>query len=157
VIIFGLGRFGAAIAMRLHRHGLPVLGIDFNPQAVRRCNGFGIDTRYGDATDSELIADLPLAEAQWLVSTTPNHAAGLTHDDTRIILIQLARSTGFTGRIAVTSHSGDESEALLEMGADLVIEPFQDAADRAVELLSGARLEERIEIPPIETEQQPIP
>ncbi len=157
VIIFGLGRFGAAIAMRLHRHGLPVLGIDFNPQAVRRCNGFGIDTRYGDATDSELIADLPLAEAQWLVSTTPNHAAGLTHDDTRIILIQLARSAGFTGRIAVTSHSGEESETLLAMGADLVIEPFQDAADRAVELLSGARLEERIEIPPIETEQQPIP
>ena len=54
-------------------------------------------------------------------------------------------------------RSGLQRDSNQMLGADLVIEPFQDAADRAVELLSGARLEERIEIPPIETEQQPIP
>ena len=43
------------------------------------------------------------------------------------------------------------------MGADLVLEPFQDAADRAVELLAGAGQSERIEIPAIETEQRPTP
>ena len=60
VILFGLGRFGTAIAVRLQRRGERVLGVDFNPQAVRRCRGLGIDTRYGDATDPEFLAELPL-------------------------------------------------------------------------------------------------
>ena len=37
-------------------------------------------------------------------------------------------------------------------GADLVLEPFQDAADRAVDILCGGAEEERTEIPMIETE-----
>ena len=155
MIIFGLGRFGTAIAVRLHRRGVPVLGVDFNPQAVRRCRGLGIDTRYGDATDPEFLANLPLSGVRWLVSTTPTQATGVTHDDARVTLLQLARSAGFGGRVAVASHSGEETRTLLALGADLVVEPFQDAADRAVELLTGAELEERIEIPPLQTEQQP--
>ena len=155
--MFGLGRFGTAIAVRLHRRGLRVLGVDFNPQAVRRSRQLGIDTRYGDATDPEFIADLPLTGARWLVSTTPSHATGVTHDDARATLIQLARGASFGGRIAVASHSGEDTEALQALGADLVVEPFHDAADRAVELLAGAGVEERIEIPVIETEQRPAP
>ena len=153
VILFGLGRFGTAITVRLQRRGVRVLGVDFNPQAVRRCRGLGIDTRYGDATDPEFLAELPLSSARWLVSSTPSHGPGITHDDTRTTLIQLARSAGFGGRIAVTSHRTEDTEALLEVGADLVIEPFQDAADRAVELIGGANAEERIEIPAIKAEQ----
>ena len=157
VILFGLGRFGTAIAARLQRRGVRVLGVDFNPQAVRRCHGLGIDTRYGDATDPEFIAELPLAGVRWLVSTTPSHTTGVTHDDPRATLVQLARTAGCSGRIAVTSHRAEDTEALLALGAHLVIEPFQDAADRAVELLAGAELTERIEIPAIEAEQQQTP
>ena len=157
VIIFGLGRFGTAIAARLHRRGVPVQGVDFNPQAVRRCRMLGIDTRYGDATDPEFIADLPLAGARWLVSATPSHATGVTHDDARVTLIQLARSIGFGGRIAVASHSEEDTKALKALGADLVVEPFHEAADRTVELLTGATVKERIEIPVLESEQKPTP
>ena len=41
---------------------------------------------------------------------------------------------------------------LFGSGADLVLRPFQGAADRAVELLCGAREAERTEIPEISTE-----
>jgi Kef-type K+ transport system membrane component KefB len=157
VILFGLGRFGTAIAVRLQRRGVRVLGVDFNPQAVRRCRDLGVATQYGDATDPEFIAELPLAGARWLVSTTPSHVTGVTHDDPRAALIQLARTAGFGGRIAVTSHRVEDTEALRAMGADLVLEPFQDAADRAIELLTGTSQKERIEIPSIETEQRPAP
>jgi hypothetical protein len=40
-------------------------------------------------------------------------------------------------------------------GADMVLEPFQDAADRAVELLGGAAAELRTDIPEIDTEGRP--
>jgi predicted dienelactone hydrolase len=87
-----------------------------------------------------------------MVSTVPIHPTGLSHEDTRRTLIQLARSSGFAGRIAAASHSLGDTEVMLGAGADLVLEPFQDAADRAVELLCGAAGEERTEFPEIAAE-----
>jgi len=152
VIVFGLGRFGTAIGMRLHKRGIRVLGVDFSPQAVRRWRELGLDTEFGDATDPEFVSELPLAHANWIVSTVPIYVTGLSHEDTRTTLIQLARSAGFCGRVAVASHHRSDTEDLFAAGADLVLEPFQDAADRAVELLCGATEEERTEIPYLETE-----
>lgn len=154
VLIFGLGRFGTAIGLRLKNKGLRVLGIDFNPLAVRRWRNLGLDTEYGDATDPEFVAALPLKSTQWVVSTVPVHPTGLSHEDTRMTLLQIARTAGFRGRIAVTSHSKPDTEHLLISGADIVLEPFQDAADRAVDLLTGGEQMERTAIPEIETEER---
>ena len=51
------------------------------------------------------------------------------------MLIQTLRKAGFGGKIAVTSHRDADVDALRAAGASLVLQPFQDAADRAVELL----------------------
>lgn len=154
ILIFGLGRFGTAIGMRLKNKGLRVLGIDFNPLAVRRWRQLGLETEYGDATDPEFVAALPLGHAQWVVSTIPVHPTGLSHEDTRKTLVQLTRTAGFRGKIAVTSHSKPDTEDLLASGADFVLEPFQDAADRAVDLLCGGEEMERTTIPEIATEEK---
>lgn len=154
IIVFGLGRFGTAIGMRLKKRGVRVLGVDFNPLAVRRWRELGLETEFGDATDPEFIAELPLPRAEWIVSTVPIHPTGLSHEDTRTTLIQLTRTSGFRGRLAVSSHHPKDTEELFASGADMVLEPFQDAADRAVDLLCGAPEEERTEIPPIETEDK---
>ena len=153
VIVFGLGRFGTAIGMRLKKRGIRVLGVDFNPLAVRRWRELGLDTEFGDATDPEFVAELPLGRTEWIVSTVPIHPTGLSHEDTRTTLIQLTRTSGFRGRVAVASHHPKDTEELFASGADMVLEPFQDAADRAVDLLCGAPEEERTEIPSIETEE----
>lgn len=154
VVIFGLGRFGTAIGLRLRNRNLRVLGIDFNPLAVRRWRSLGLDSEYGDATDPEFVAALPLKNSEWVVSTIPIHPTGLSHEDTRMTLLQVTRASGFRGRIAITSHSKPDTEDLLASGADIVLEPFQDAADRAVELLAGGEQFERTAIPEIETEQK---
>ena len=152
VIIFGLGRFGTAIGLRLKKRGIRVLGVDFNPQAIRRWRNLGLDADFGDASDPEMVAELPFRGAKWMVSTVPIHPTGLSHEDTRRTLIQLARSSGFSGRIAAASHSAPDTEVMFGAGVDLVLEPFQDAADRAVELLCGAAKEERTEFPEISAE-----
>lgn len=152
VIIFGLGRFGTAIGLRLHKRRIRVLGVDFNPQAVRRWRDLGLEADFGDASDPEFVAELPFREAEWMVSTVPVHPTGLSHEDTRRTLIQLARSAGFCGRIAAASHSNGDTEALSGAGVDLVLEPFQDAADRAVDLLCGAVAEDRTGFPEIAAE-----
>lgn len=156
-IIFGLGRFGTAIGMRLQRRGVRVLGVDFNPTAVQRWRTLGLDTEFGDLTDPEFVAHLPLSHTDWVVSTIPIHPAGVSHEDTRATLIQLTRAAGFDGRIGVTSHDALDADALTALGADLVLQPFQDAADRAVALLCGAPKEEPTAFLPIEGEEELVP
>jgi hypothetical protein len=137
VLIFGLGRFGTALGMRLQKKGIRVLGIDFSPPAVHRWRKLGLDAEHGDSTDPNFIEHLPLNSARWIVSTIAFNPLGVVHEDTRTTLIQIARGAGFDGKIVVTSHSKTETDRLLQSGADLVLEPFHDAADRAVELLTA--------------------
>jgi hypothetical protein len=139
VLLFGLGRFGWAIAARLRKRGWRVLGIDFNPAVIQRSRELGLEAEYGDASDGEFIASLPLEGVRWAVATVPPHATGVTHDDPQLAITQALRAAGFRGRIAVTTHHSAHAEALRVAGADLVLEPFQDAADQAVDLIaSGA-------------------
>lgn len=154
VILFGLGRFGTAIGLRLAKRGVRVLGIDFNPNAIQRWRALGFEAVYGDATDPEFIDHLPLRNADWVVSTMPRHVGGVSHDDPRVTLIQLVDAAGFRGRIAVTSHTSRDTAKLQAAGAAIVLEPFQDAADRAVELLAGASNEERTDFEPIAAESR---
>jgi Trk K+ transport system NAD-binding subunit len=138
VIIFGLGRFGSAIGLRLKNQGVNVLGVDFNPFAVRRWRELGLNTVYGDATDPEFVSSLPFDSARWVLSTVPDYATGVSREDPRLTIIQTVRSLPIGARVAVTSHDPLHTSRLLANGADIVLEPFDDAADRAAEILCGS-------------------
>jgi Kef-type K+ transport system membrane component KefB len=137
VVIFGLGRFGGAIAERLRERGLTVLGVDFDPEAVRAWRRSGYVAVYGDATDPELVAALPLERTRWAISSIPSHAGGVTHDDHRLALISALHSHQFGGKVAVTTHAPAEVDLLVGRGADLVLLPFQDAAERTAEIITS--------------------
>tara|TARA_R110000782_G_scaffold117364_4_gene207749 strand:+ start:58939 stop:60657 length:1719 start_codon:yes stop_codon:yes gene_type:complete len=152
ILIFGLGRFGTAIGMRLKSRGFRILGIDFNPAAVQRWRELGLDAVFGDAGDPEFVSELPLVSANWLVSTVPVHLPGLNAEDAHRTLIQLSRLSGFTGRVAVAARGDEDRQGLSNAGADMVLEPFQDAADRAVDILCGEEERERTRFPAIPPE-----
>ncbi|WP_213608847.1 cation:proton antiporter [Pseudoalteromonas sp.] len=135
VIIFGLGRLGTAIAQQLKKGGVAVLGVDFNPAAIKQWQALGLDATYGDVTDGEFINELPLSHAKWVVCSIPQHHTGLSVEDTRKTVVQLTRSAGFTGKLAVVSQNTNETAEFKYLAVDLVLEPFQDASQRAVELL----------------------
>ena len=152
VLLFGLGRFGGAITQRLRARGLRVLGIDFNPVAVQRWRMEGFEALYGDAADPEFVATLPFAGVSWAVSAVPEHETGITQDDSRVALIHALRDHDFKGKIAVTSHRDKDCERLRTCGADLILQPIQDAADQAADLLVRQRHPLRFEV--IEPENQ---
>jgi Kef-type K+ transport system membrane component KefB len=143
VILFGLGRYGLGIAGALRAGGKRVLGVDFSPQAVRHARAEGYDTVFGDATDPEFLAHLPLRHAEWLVMAVPEHDIGLTHDDPRHALLRAVRDAGFAGRVAVAAHREATAEALRGAQADLVLMPYRDAAFAAARMIGG-------EVPPPE-------
>jgi Kef-type K+ transport system membrane component KefB len=130
-IVFGLGRFGSNISRGLAQRERRVLGVDFDPAALRRARNMGLHTQYGDAEDPELTGTLPLHQAEWIVCTTPVL-------DVQVSLLHALRSHGYTGNVALTAHSDRDAEILRTAGADLVLLPFVDAADQAVDLLTDS-------------------
>jgi Trk K+ transport system NAD-binding subunit len=136
VIVFGLGRYGSRIVAGLRRRGVAVLGVDFDPEAVARSRSLGVPTHYGDAEDPEFPAGLPLARARWVISTTPVR-------DVNTALLHALRHHHYPGKVALTAHSAIDRDLLEQSGADLVLVPYADAADQAVDLVTepGVRAE----------------
>ena len=133
VILFGLGRNGAPIALNLHNAGLRTLIVDFNPDVVKRWRSQGYEAIYGDACDQEFIDSLPHRQAKWVIAAMPQHELGVSHEDPRLVLIDSLKRQAYSGKIAISTHNEDDVELLRSKGADLVFLPFQDAANKAVE------------------------
>ncbi|MEE4189061.1 MAG: cation:proton antiporter family protein [Roseobacter sp.] len=136
VILFGLGRYGLGIAGALQDQGMRILGVDFSPEAVRYARDQGYDAVFGDATDPEFLAHLPLQQARWLVLAVPEHDTGVTHDDPRHGLLSAVRDLGFKGKVAVAAHHKATAEALKAARADLVLMPYRDAAFAAARMIT---------------------
>ncbi|MDX1581539.1 MAG: cation:proton antiporter, partial [Alphaproteobacteria bacterium] len=134
-IVFGLGRYGLAIATELRKAGWRVLGVDFSPVAVRYARKLDFDVLFGDVTDPEMLAHMPLNRASWIVSAVPEHDWGITHDDPRRSLIRALDELGYDGKIAVAAHTDATAERLAGEGADIVLLPYRDAASRAAALV----------------------
>lgn len=135
IIIFGLGRFGKAIAKLLIEKKLNVLAVDFNPDEVRGWELQGYQAIYGDACDIEFINSLPLNHVKWVICTIPHHLLGVTHQDPRIIMTETLRQAKASSHIAVTTQHTSEIAVLKTLGVDIIFQPFHDAATHAVEII----------------------
>jgi Kef-type K+ transport system membrane component KefB len=140
VILFGLGRYGKAIAYYLEKEGFNLLAVDFNPDEVRRWRNQGHRVMYGDASDPAFVSDLPLKGVKWVVAAMPQHDIGITHEDPRLSLIEGLKQQDYSGGIAVSTQHLDDQQTLKEKGATLIFLPFHDAAEKAVERIKATSL-----------------
>jgi Trk K+ transport system NAD-binding subunit len=71
-----------------------------------------------------------------VVSTTPVREVNMA-------LLHALRHHRYAGKVALTAHTVADRDLLDQSGADLVLVPYADAADQAVDLLTepGARPE----------------
>lgn len=147
VILFGLGRYGKAIAHYLQKEGYSLLAVDFNPDEVRRWRNEGQVVMYGDASDPAFISTLPLDGVKWVVSAMPQHDIGVTHEDPRLSLMEGLKQQQYMGGIAVSTQQLHDQELLKEKGATLILLPFHDAAEQAVERMKMAAAENSLSAP----------
>jgi Kef-type K+ transport system membrane component KefB len=127
-ILIGLGRYGNNMARALRQRGASVLGVDFDPQVIAAWHKHKHWAQYGDADDPELAAWLPLAHTRFVVCTAPRL-------ETNLSVFRAVKEHGYTGKIALTAHQAHDAEVLKELGADLLLMPFVDAANAAADVL----------------------
>jgi Kef-type K+ transport system membrane component KefB len=128
VVLLGLGRYGSSIYRQLRPHNLSILGIDFDPPALRLAAAHGLPVQYGDSEDPEFTSSLPLSSATVVVSTLPSleSNAAIRHG---------LETAGFQGHFIATAHDEGEVVKLESIGAQRTLLPFLDAAERAAELI----------------------
>ncbi|VAW97218.1 Glutathione-regulated potassium-efflux system protein KefB, partial [hydrothermal vent metagenome] len=130
VILFGMGRFGTGIARELRQRGYRVLGVDCDPDLIRRQEENDYEVCYGDAEDPEFLASLPLGRVRWVLSS-------LRETPVNLALLHGLRDHAYKGRVVVTAHAAAYAEQLKQAGADQVLIPYTDAAAEAVDNLFG--------------------
>ncbi len=131
VILLGLGHYGSELAAHLWRRGKSVIGVDFDPDVLERWHLRGMPVLYGDMADPELLEQLPLKEARWIVSAIPK--ANLNS-----ALVQHLQDVGYQGRIALTAANPTDAAEYERRGVQAVFRPFVDAAEQAADGLTHA-------------------
>jgi Kef-type K+ transport system membrane component KefB len=134
-VIFGLGRYGCRIGNGLRKKGYKVLGVDFDPEALSHWRSMDMDAHFGDATDPEFTAHLPLAQVKAVVGAVPRGRLALTQSDPQMAMVHGLRAANYQGRIVVSVNNAAEAKALLAKGATDVLNPFEDASAYAIDLL----------------------
>ena len=99
LVIFGMGRFGSAIARNLNEHPeVSFLGVDFDPQIVKFWQDKGKDVVYGDIEDPDIFERIPFENTKTVISTVKD----LEHN-TR--LLNCLRAHNYKGKIYVTMQT----------------------------------------------------
>jgi Kef-type K+ transport system membrane component KefB len=132
VIVFGLAGLGLAMVRQLRDNGEEVMGVDLDPSRLEQARDLGVSTVYGDARNPDLLEEIPLDTASWVVSTVERYQPNLA-------LLHALKEFDYRGRIAVTAHDRENGRLLLEEGADAILDPYEKAAVEAVRRLEIGR------------------
>lgn len=115
-IIFGSDRTGYDIIETFKKKKMNFLVVDFNPDVVNELREEGISCIYGDAEDSELLAELQIEKAKLFVVTIPVV-------ETNLLLLKTILSRNKKAIVICTSSRIEDALMLYKQGASYVILP----------------------------------
>ncbi len=133
IIVIGLGRYGRHIALKFHRTGKKVMGIDYDPHVVREITRLGVSSCFGDIHDPGLLSFSPLLRASCILVTIPALSGYLIDPDPHMTLCRGLREAGFSGKLVLTARSVADLERFKHVPADMILYPYEDAAEHACE------------------------
>jgi Kef-type K+ transport system membrane component KefB/Trk K+ transport system NAD-binding subunit len=131
IILVGLGNYGGSIAKCLSKQGKAVIAIDFKPSALKKYISNNLAVIYGDMMDTEIYEQLPLKNAKWFICTVKSKEISMS-------IINHLKKLGYSGKIALTASNYRQTRDYRQAGAHLILRPFIDAAEQAVESLTNA-------------------
>lgn len=134
VVVVGLGRFGTALALELHRRGTEVLAIDDQREVVQRLSGQLSQVVTADATDADALREIGVPEFRRGVV-----AIG-THLQASILTTALLADLG-VDRIWAKALDRQHASILQRVGAAHVVLPEHDMGERVAHLVSGRLLD----------------
>ena len=138
-IVIGLGKFGSQAAKRLCELGCEVLAMDRNSDLVQPISNLVTQAVVGDARDKEVLRALGAKDFECAIVAIGDNLA-----DSVLATMNLKE----LGVPYIVCKASDEThrQVLIKLGADRVVIPEQEHADRLAKNLSSPNVLDYIEL-----------
>ena len=129
--VFGLGRYGIAVARELVSHGMEVIAVDFEERIVNMAADELPICKCADITDSEVIRQLGISNVDVVIIAMANNL------EASVMAVTLCKEIGVKTVIAKCANEMHQ-KILTRVGADKVVFPENESGIRlARNLLSS--------------------
>lgn len=137
--VFGLGRYGRAVAKELSASGVDVLAVDIDEEAV---NAVAQDLPFckcADVTDAEVLKQLDIANIDVVVVAMANSL------EASVLTTMLCKEAGVP-RVVVKCAEEMQGKILSRVGADKVVFPENESGIRLAKNLLSSGFSDLIEL-----------
>ena len=129
--VFGLGRYGAAVAKELVDNGMEVIAVDIDQKTVTEAAAFLPVCKCANVTDADVIARLGIANIDTVIICMAGNL------ESSVMAVTLCKEAGVPTVIAKCGNEMHQ-KILLRVGADKVVFPENESGIRlAKNLLSS--------------------
>ena len=129
--VFGLGRYGTAVARELVENGMEVIAVDAEQKIVNDAAAYLPVCKCADVTDSEVISRLGISNIDTVVVCMASNL------EASVMAVTLCKEAGVKNVIAKCANEMQQ-KILLRVGADKVVFPENESGIRlAKNLLSS--------------------
>ena len=129
--VFGLGRYGRAVAKELVDNGMEVLAVDMNQSIVNDAAAYLPICKCADVTDAEVITRLGVADVDTVIICMASNL------EASVMAVTLCKEVGVKTVIAKCANEMQQ-KILFRVGADEVVFPENESGIRlAKNLLSS--------------------
>lgn len=137
--VFGLGRYGQAVAMELANSGADVLAVDTDQNLVNAAAAYIPLCKCADVTDAEVLKNLGISNVDVVIIAMANSL------EASVMAVMLCKEAGVKTVIAKCS-SEMHRKLLLKVGADKVVFPESESGIRLAKNLLSAGFVDMIEL-----------
>jgi trk system potassium uptake protein TrkA len=138
-VVIGLGRFGSSIAKSLSEKKFDVLAIDEDENRVKEMEGTVSQAVVMDATDEKGLKELGVADFDTAIVSM-----GETIEDSIMITLSL-KEMGLR-QVIVKAKSELHAKILKRVGADRIVFPEREMAERLADSLASPKIFDFIEL-----------
>ena len=138
-LLIGLGRFGRHLAMQLNAQGHQVMAVDDDEEKVNAVLNVVTNAQIGDSTNGEFLQELGVGNYDvCIVAISDNFQSSL---ETTSLLKELGAK-----KVVSRAERDVQAKFLLRNGADEVVYPERDSAERMATRLSAQNVFDYIEL-----------
>ena len=138
-VVIGLGLFGSSVARQLCTLGAEVLAIDTNSDLVQQVSTEVTNAVVADARDQEVLRALGVQECDCAVIAIGDDLAG------SVLATMNVKELGI-GQIVCKAHDEVHRKVLEKLGADKVVIPEKEVADKLARSLTSHNVLDFIEL-----------
>lgn len=121
--VFGLGRYGTAVAKELVENGMEVIAVDSNQTIVNDVAPYLPVCKCADVTDAEVISRLGIGNIDTVIVSMANNL------EASVMAVTLCKEAGVKNVIAKCANEMHQ-KILLRVGADRVVFPENESGIR---------------------------